>query len=125
METTLASGAKLVVTPASFPIANEFRKALMRAMRGMPISANTIDAELSVATSEEAEQAFFKCCERASYDGMKVSAALFDDPKLGDKARGDYHQIYAEVVKANVAPFFKQTFSVLNSLTETKAAIPE
>lgn len=124
MDLTLSSGAKLVVTPSSFSVANELKKSMMKACRGINLGLDMVEAELAIATSDEAEAWFFKCCEKATYEGQLITKELFDDPKIGPKAREDYHKIFAEVVKANVAPFFKNPFSVFKELGEKKAEDP-
>src|SRR5882724_578984 len=132
-EYVLPSGAKLVVSPAPFADASALLKAILKAVQGLKLGkeididpANpgaifkdpsvflaVIDKVLSVATSDEVETTLFKCFERSSYDGAKVTRALFDDPKLSEAAREDYFTMSAKVIEVNCKPFFKQTFSGL------------
>ena len=145
MEVTLQSGAKLVVTPADFQDADALRKAVLRAVRGIQLNPTILDAEmnlqslianpnlatvfidriLSVATAEDVEDCIFRCGVKAAYLNQPFSRALFDDPKVGQQAREDFHEICVQILKANLTPFFKQTFSVLKTFTATPAAAPK
>ena len=37
---------------------------------------------------------------------------LFNDPKIGEQAFGDYHEIASKIIKVNRDPFFLKTSSV-------------
>ena len=116
---TLASGAKLHVSTASFEDANALVKALTRCAKGLAISDDPLKADIGVLkdvlveaiSSDEVERALFKCMERVSYKDIKVSKALFDDPTIGDHAREDYFEICWKTVEANCGPFFVKAFS--------------
>lgn len=135
-ETTLPSGAKLSITPASFEIANELRKAIMRALKGVSFDGKIQDisqmdvnilkeAIISVGSDDEIEKILFQCFARVTYDGVKIEKGLFDDLELGDKLRSDYHNICWKVIEANVVkPFFSQTFSGLKTLAKKPVATP-
>ncbi len=115
----LGSGAKLHVTVSSFEDANALRKALLRTAKGVPLGADPMQMDLSVlkdvfieaASSDEVERCLFKCMDRVSYQDVKVSRSLFDDPKLGEMARADLFEIYWKVIEVNCAPFFVKAFS--------------
>ncbi len=145
VEDVLPSGAKLVITTAPFADASALLDAILKELRGMRFGGNAdidpanpggvfkdpssfmagVDRLLTVATSDEVKTALFKCCERCSYEGMKVTRALFDDPKYGDQAREDYFTLAAKVVEVNCKPFFKQTFSGLKGIMGALNASPK
>ena len=128
MEFTLKSGAALVITPSSFADANQLKKALMKSAKDLNISSSSVkdikkmdvsailNPVLDMCTSDEVEIALFKCFSRALYANQKVNQALFDDPKLAEQAREDYHEMCLKVIEVNCGPFFKQTFSMLNDV---------
>ena len=133
IDTLLASGAKLHITVASFADALNLRKALLKCVKGLEIGEDIFeknvtalkDTVISMMTSDEVEQAVFKCLERVTYEGVKITKDLFDDPQLGEKLRADFDMICWEVVKANVMPFFVQTFSKLKNLLNRNTQSPE
>lgn len=131
MDFILPTGSKLTVSEASFPAADALLKALMRCAKGIPLGTDILkmdvtvlkDALIQAATSPEVDQAFFKCAERAVYENMKVTPALFDDPKLKDNARADYFLIQWYVIEVNCGPFFGKTFSILRERLKTSPYI--
>lgn len=124
---TLASGAVVHVTTASFDDCNALTKAISRCAKGLPIG-DVMGMDLSVlkdylvaaVASDDVERALFKCMERATYamngsGPVRINKALFDDPQLGDAARQDYFEICAKVIEVDVAPFFVKAFSALKA----------
>jgi len=117
---TLTSGNLLHVSSSSFEDANSLMKALMKSAKGKAIGDDPLKQDLSVlkdvfidaVVSDDVERALFKCLERASYQSVKVTKALFDDPGLGEKARGDMFEMYWKCVEVNCGPFFVKIFSV-------------
>jgi len=108
MECTLKSGVKLVVSPAPFQDANTLRKALFKTISDLGSLDFSSEAVLQKALSDEdVERAFFRCGEKAIYDGIKVSPSLFDDPRSGEKARSDYFELFAKILEVNINPFFQ------------------
>ncbi len=128
-----ASGARLHVSSATFVDANALRKALLRTAKGIPMSADPMAMDLSIlkdvfieaASSDEVERCLFKCMERASYQDVKILPNLFDDPTLGEQARGDLIEIYWKVIEVNCGPFFVKAFSVLKARMASGAASPK
>lgn len=135
-EFSLPSGAKLNVTVAPFADASALLKAILRSVKGMALSTETLQMELgelrnpavfsqildkilSVAVSDEVEEKLFRCFERSVYDGVKVTKALFDDINLGERAREDYYTICMKVIEVNCSPFFKTAFSGLKTPQKT------
>ncbi len=124
MEKVLKSGAKIVVSMADFADANGLRKAVMTAVRGLPLGPNIMDVDMSVlkdalsdvGTSDAVERWMFQCAEKATYEGIPINRALFDDPKVGAQARKDYFEIAAAVAQENLAPFFETALTSLKTL---------
>ena len=105
MDFVLKSGAKLTVSMSEFGIGNRIRKAFRRIGK----------AGGDLLTDEEMEELIFAAGEKAIYEGRKVNRALFDDAKLGTQARGDYDEIFKEILEVNLAPFFPNASSVESS----------
>ena len=136
----LSSGVELKVSSAAFVDANRLKNALLSAARGMKGLDDSLvgglggianmdlgpvlDAILGAATSPEVEQALFKCAERALYDNIRVNVALFDDPQIGEKARGDYYEIALKIIEVNCRPFFSGALSRFKDLIPKKQSIP-
>lgn len=129
----LQSGATLNVTTAPFQDANALLKALMKAAEGLPLAANPMEMDLAMlkdalihaATSDAVEDALFKCFQRVQYDSQKMNRDLLDDPKIGDKVRGDYFMVCWHVIEVNCGPFFEQAFSLLKARQKTPAESPK
>jgi len=121
MDFQTASGAKLSVTQASFVDSMALHKALLASVKGLPLAQDITKMDLTVlkdmvvaaATSPEVEKALFRCAERATYESVRVNEELFDDQKIGNRAREDFYEIAWKVVEVNCGPFFKRTFSRL------------
>ncbi len=132
-EVIMPSGAKLNVTVAPFKDSRALTQAIMRSMKGLPLSNNPFDMDLAVlkdafieaATSPDVEVMLEKCFQRALYDGRRIEDALFNDPKIGEVARRDYGSICWAVVEANCKPFFEQALSMLKDRQVKKAGTPE
>ncbi len=129
----LGSGSKLHVSASSFQDANALRKALLKTAKGIPLSADPLNMDLSVlkdvfieaASSDDVERCLFKCMERASYQDVKLVPSLFDDPKLGEQARGDLLEIYWKIIEVNCGPFFVKAFSALKARMSNAAVAPK
>lgn len=121
MDIVLPTGARLVVSEASYQDVDALMTALANAGIGVQLANDLLnmdvtilkDALLKSYASQALKDAIFKCAQRAVYENTKVTRGLFDDPKLKDKARADHFLILWEVVKVNCTPFFAQIFSVL------------
>ena len=130
---TTPSGATLEITVAPFDDADALRKALLRSFKGIPLSANILeqdvtdfkDAFISAWTSDEVEKCLFKCFERVAYEGIRLTRSLFDDPELGTRLRKDYLTVCQEVIRVNCSPFFDQILSTLREKLRTKLVIPK
>lgn len=119
----LPSGAKQHVTIAPFEDAHALTKALLKSSVGLQLAQDVLSMDLTAlkdgliaaATSDEVEKFVFKCLERSTWNNLKITKALFDDPTYGDDARKDYYLLCANVVRANCAPFFGQALSMLRT----------
>lgn len=100
---TLKSGAKLSITTAPFEVAINLVEAVKKATFGLPSSIEIPDVVLS---NPEVRLALYAAWDTCLYDTARVSKQLFDDPKLGDKARADYFEICSRVIEVNSKPFF-------------------
>ncbi len=122
-EKKLTSGATLVVSPSDFARANELRKQMMRATKGIGIGPDFMSQDVSVlkemivglASDDQVEAALFACFDRATYNTAKITRDLFDDPKIGPNLRRDYFEICYAVIEENVFPFFVQALSALKA----------
>lgn len=111
-EFKLKSGATLVVSMAAFQDGNGLRKAVARsAAVREPGDYIGEAAAQSLLADDGIEIWVFTCAKKAIYEGAKVSADLFDDPKLGAQARGDYFEIVSKILEVNLNPFFVTAFS--------------
>ncbi len=137
MEFILGSGAKLLVTPASYSDASALKNVMLRALKGKLESVSKVDIEdrtaqgaaimgliLEATTDQAFEEALFKCGEKAAYSfnganaQQKVGPGLFDG-KDGETARGDLLEIELRIVEVNVLPFFRGMFSRLKEVIPT------
>lgn len=103
MDFTLKSGAKLTISVSSFEIGNEMRKAFRRIGK----------AQADLLADDGMERLFFLAAQSSIYEGAKVDKRLFDDPKLGQQARGDYDEIFEKVMEVNLEPFFPRVSASL------------
>jgi hypothetical protein len=127
MEFTLPTGSKLVVSEATYVDADALLKALAKCAKGIALPKNFLEADVTVlkdilveaVVSPEVDAALFKCAERAAYENVKVTKAIFDDPKLKDAARRDRFLIAWHVIEVNCGPFFGAIFSELKERLRT------
>ena len=133
MDIKLPTGAQLTVTESSFQDVDALMSALSDAGIGVPLANDLMgmdvtvlkDALLKAYKSDALKNAIFKCGERAMYENVKVTRALFDDPKLKDQARADYFLILWHIVEVNCAPFFVKIFSALRERLKTSPFSPQ
>jgi hypothetical protein len=114
----LKSGAELVINLASFDDGDRLLKAVIRELIAVQFDMDITGLSLSdisgkdintlknglfqVAQSDAVQASLFKCLERCTYNGQRITKATFND--VG--ARGDYFPIAWEVIKTNIGPFF-------------------
>lgn len=128
MEFKLGSGAVLVVTMASYDDADALQTALLNAAKGLKLSEDLMNQDVSdllspilnAATSKEVKAAMFKCFERVTYNGQKMGKALLDDPEIGEKVREDLYEIQMKTIEVNCGPFMKRAFSLFTAYLKKK-----
>lgn len=108
---TLKSGAVLHVSVPPFQEALALLKAVTKATTGLP---NADDVGKAVLASPEAEAAMYKVFGRCTYESVRLTTELFDDPTFTDKLRQDYLEICSRVIEVTCAPFLGQTSSASN-----------
>lgn len=118
---TLKSGTKLTVTMAPFEVAIALVEAVKRATMGWDPGLDVGDA---VVTNPEVRRALFSAFDTVLYGTNRVTVGLFDDPVLGEKARGDYFAICGHVITVNSTPFFLTTSSASITPPETTSKSP-
>lgn len=129
--TTLKSGRTLVLNLAPFSVGSKLFKTVLGELRtinidvakldmGMELNLQKIDPKLinimkdafcEIASSETVEAAFFECAGRCLLNGQKITRETFEEPD----AREDYLPIAWEVIKFNLAPFFRGLASQLSA----------
>lgn len=112
---------ELRITPASFDDAMALQKAVGRSLKGSKIEipgslddevtsdllSDIVNMVLSVAVDDEVEAALFTCCERALIGEEKIDRDYFEDADN----RQYFYPIMIEILKVNLAPFFKNLLS--------------
>jgi len=129
----LGSGAKLHVTVADFQDAKALTKAIIKSTAGVKLADDIMSMDVTVlkdvlvnaATSDEVDRLLMRCMERATYDGTKITPALFDDTKIGEALRGDYVSICGHIIAVNCQPFFVQALSTLKTYLAKKQNSPK
>ncbi len=111
---TLPSGAELKITLSPFDVANELLQVVTKEAKGLQLDpytemdTNLIKDALCLAiSSKEIERCLWKCMERATYNGHKITKATFE----AEEARGDYLDVMMEVGRANLLPFLKNLYA--------------
>jgi len=115
----------LRITPASFSDARALERAITKAIKGSNIEipgsikediklSGFIDAIASTISSEEVENALFKCAEKAIYKDQRINRDFFEPVEN----RELFYPIMAEVVKENVGPFMKRIASLFPGVGE-------
>lgn len=141
MDVVLSSGAKLSITMASFEDVMELKSAIGAAIGKVELTPEVWNADMSVGgimgspvilssimdkirllvISKDVRLALFKCFQRVTYNDVRITPTLFDDPTTGEAMRRDYFTICSKVIELNLKPFFEQTFSALQGLAKTQA----
>jgi hypothetical protein len=132
-EFTLKSGAKLVVTAAPMQDCDALMSALAKCSKGIPLTDDILRQDIThlkdyfaeAISSPDFKSAIWKCAQRSTYENVRVSQDLFDDPKLEQQARGDYFEILFKIIEVNCAPFFAQIFSLFKTRQPSADATPK
>lgn len=125
---TLKSGSILEVGIASFSAGTRLMKTVAKELALVNFDLNLSSfSELSgqdvnvlknavfqLMQSDSLEAALMECAKKSTYNGEKITAQTFEP----ENARQDYLPVAWEVMKANLAPFFRGLD--LSSLTSAK-----
>mgnify|MGYP001472003072 CR=1 FL=1 len=129
------SGAKVEVTVTDYSTCFDLMKAVLRAVRqggvGSKIPDNIqmsdlgkfseldikdlggfADAVIGVMTSKEVEELTYKCMERATYNGQRITRSTFEP----EESRGDFLFVAFQVIKTNLNPFGSHLSSGLKGM---------
>lgn len=124
---------KVVLNIASFKDSSDLKKVVMKCL-GQANVLNNIDVSnaeglglakildlimqviINADSSDEFENAVFKCLERSVYDGKAITLDLFDEHP---EAREDYYEIVSKCCEENLRPFFKSLVSEFKTRFET------
>ena len=119
--------AELKITLSPFSISKALYQAVLVELRALTLAPNT---ELDMAffkdlvctgfSSKAIEAALWKCMERATIDGLKVSEESFEP---ADR-RGDYPVVFFEVARENIAPFVKSLLSEFGPMLSSVGVDP-
>lgn len=118
----LKSGAKLHVTTAPFEQAVALVEVVQRVSVGMD---KQLDVGMAALRSPEVRKAVYDVFSLATYDNIKLYPGIFDEPKIGDKARGDYFEICSRLIEVNARPFFLTISSLSTDSQEEIIKSPE
>lgn len=128
IESTLASGAKLQITPSPFETAKALWQACLEEVKDMKMDPGSeIDVNFYKSlfcagfSSKKIEAALKECFKRVVYRDMKIDKDTFEPVEN----REDYLEVCFEVAKANIEPFTKSLFvKYKDILTALKAVQP-
>ncbi len=135
---TLKSGRSLMLGIAPFAIGTKLFKTVLAELRTVNLEVQKLDitADLNLskmdpkmlntvkdvicelASSDQVEAIVFDCFARCTLDGKKIDRSTFEP----EDARQDYLQAAWEVIKFNLAPFFRGLD--LSSLTSARPTEP-
>lgn len=104
----LKSGAKLVVTEGPWEHGVVLMEAVKSATRGKDAG---LDIDDVVLANEDVRVKSYPLWDTVLYETVRLTQGLFDDPKLGPRAKSDYFEILLSVIKVNVLPFFLKNAS--------------
>lgn len=125
MQFTTQNGQKeVILNTAGFKDATELKKAVMKILGNAKLpnfDANALHSAdvgvivnlitqliFSADSSDEFENAVFKCLAQSHYDKKQINIQLFDDMP---EAREDYYEIISKCCEVNLRPFFKSLVS--------------
>lgn len=114
-EVTLPSGAKLLITPSSFPVAKALYQSVLNEMKPVEINSDDEmatfmkDIYCHIFSSPEIEKRLFDCMKKATYNGKRIESV--DDVFESVEARQDYLDVCYEVALENLLPFTKNLYA--------------
>lgn len=132
-EMQLQSGAKFAGHAARYLHSSQLKNAILRCSKGAPLGVDFFKQDIRVllemvvemASSEEVEKALFVCFASTTYENVKVTQELMDDPKLGENIRKDFYAMALKVIEVNCKSFFEQAFSWFKARWPKEASAPK
>ena len=105
---TTKGGAKLFVSHAAFEDGLALVKAVNKVMLDQKLFGAPPGPETTLRLFGDAAvyACYLTCAEKATYNGRKLDAALFDDPKAGEAASRDLLEVFDAIVHFNTSRFF-------------------
>lgn len=114
---TLPSGHQLELGMAPFSVGMKLFKVIANELKGVDVEIESLDfaklagkdinvlknAILQLLGSDQLEAALFACMERCLLNGAKITRQSFEPEDM----RPDYLPVAWEVMKFNLAPFFR------------------
>ena len=113
---TLKSGEKLHISTPAFEDSVALIEAVKKVTNGMDPTLSVDDAILA---NSEVRKAMYPCFPYAMYGIYKLTVGIFDDPKIGTKARGDYFEICSRIIEVVSKDFF------LNLSSKSTTPLPQ
>lgn len=127
-EITVPSGAKVNINVAPFLEVMRLKSAIQRSFADSKIEINFNDnisemvkTIMEIDSDPEVGKYLFKCLERCTYNGEKITENTFEP----EKAREDYYDIVIECLKVNLSPFFKGLVSKWNGISGSLVKKPD
>lgn len=114
------SGANLCIGIAPFKDCMHLKNVIERELSKNKIDLSSLDLKstdlsalinpiLSIDSSDAFMDAFFKVAIKSTYNDEKITQDIFED----EKARIDFYDVMINVIRINLAPFFKGLVSSL------------
>lgn len=126
-EVSLPSGAKLNITLAPFKDSRALYQAILEEAKVLKLDPTAeIDVNLYKdlvclgLSSKKIEACLWKCMERATYDGLKMTEDTFEP----ETARDDYMTVCFEVAKENIQPFTKSLYAQYADMLQKIQSVP-
>ena len=117
-EITTKGGAKLFISHASFEDGLALVKSVNRVMLDQKLfgaAGAGPETTLRLFGDPEVYACYLKCAEKATYNGRKLDASLYDDPHAGEAASRDLLEVFDNIVHHNTSRFFPLASSALRT----------
>lgn len=111
--TTSENKAKVIINAAPLQDAFKLKSSIQKALLNNGIKLEeTLDKDvfqlfMALDSSEEVFEGIFKCLQKSSYNGIKITKETFEP----EEARGDMYEVFFYCLKVNIYPFFKPLLS--------------
>lgn len=110
----LPSGRELKITLSPFHVSRDLYQAMLEEIVNLKLDMHAdIDGNLYknifciALSSKKIEKALWKCMEKTTIDGIRVTEDSFE----AEDHRDDYFNVMFEVAKANIQPFTKSLYA--------------